>query len=129
MNTFVEQISCACDVSMPSGDLFWAEVEGGLQRFDAATGSPIGDVIPVPSSRGVVLSDAAGGIWFIDPTGSDDQPGFQHIDGEGRLVATGEIGGAKDEASWTGIAYAFDPTTNSIWVAHYKDGISRIQLG
>jgi hypothetical protein len=129
-NRNVDQISCACGLPItPSGEVFWAEVQEGLQRFDAATGSPLGEVISVPSWRGVVVSDGADGIWYVDPTGPIDQRGFQHLDAEGRVVATGEIGGANDASSWTGIAYAFDPATSSIWVAHYNDSVSRIQIG
>jgi hypothetical protein len=35
----------------------------------------------------------------------------------------------RDEEAWGGVADAFEPTTQTIWVVHYRDAVSRIELG
>jgi hypothetical protein len=48
------------------------------------------------------------------------------VSADGHLVAIGPID--REDPAWEGVAYTFDPETLTIWVAHYRDAVSRIEI-
>ena len=120
------------DIGQQSGSGFaadqsgaWAAVPGGVQRFDTTTGSFVGSVIEVNAL--VMTSDGAAGAWIrVGPDGSHTTA-FLHIDASGVIDRRVDVPPGLGQ-SVAGIAYAFDPSTGALWVVHYKDSISRVDL-
>lgn len=109
----------------------WVRVEGGIQRFDPASGGLSGDVAAVSSSAtdccSLLVSDGAGGAWAASADRGAEERGLWHVNRDGVIDAFGEIGREEVDA-WGGVAKAFDPSTQTIWVVHYQDTVSRIDL-
>jgi hypothetical protein len=109
---------------VPSGAIIWESVGQGLRRYDAATGSDLGaTAISAPE----LVPDGEGGVWTFQPDGDEADRMFQHVDADGTVTATGAIG-RQEGAMWGGVATAFDPVTNSLWVIHYEDSASVIRI-
>jgi hypothetical protein len=108
----------------PSGDVIWF-AHDGLRALDAFSGEQIvGPIqLPVPYLAGLV-PDGSGGVWVIgepDVVGT----GIWHLRADGRVDASAEHGPDKQAK---GIAAAFDPSTNSVWIVHSEDTVSRLQI-
>ncbi len=66
-------------------------------------------------------------MWVGSTRDGGGEPAVWHIDASGIVVAEGVIPPADREA-WLGVTYAFDPVTQTIWIAHYRDSVSRVEL-
>jgi hypothetical protein len=107
----------------------WVEVPGGVQRFDPESGEPFGEPVRLSADCcGPILSDGSGGVWTFDLNGRGTGRAAWHIDADGAIVGFVDLSRRADAIDWGGQAYAFDPTTNAIWVVHYRDSVSRIEL-
>jgi hypothetical protein len=73
------------------------------------------------------LGDGVGGVWATDVEGGTSGRSVWHLDAAGAIDAMGPIP-AEGSDRWRGVAYAFDPATNAIWVVHYRNSVSRIEL-
>lgn len=118
-----------------SGDRLWFFKDDGLYALDASTGREVvGPIqlevvgpIQIPGqccSR--LVSDGTGGVWVISATG--DGPGAKgvwHVSADG-IVDQHSNGNPGELAD--GIAAAFDPSTSSIWIVHYEDTVSRLEI-
>jgi dipeptidyl aminopeptidase/acylaminoacyl peptidase len=108
----------------------WFRTNEGTQRFDALSGSLVGEPVrPGPGCcGGPFVSDGSGGVWVISSAGADVDRSIWHIDGSGSIVASGTIPDRADFENMQGQSYAFDPLTQTIWVQHYEDSISRVEI-
>jgi dipeptidyl aminopeptidase/acylaminoacyl peptidase len=110
--------------------VLWLRTLDGAQRFDPVTAQPIGEPIePAPGCcTGAFVADGSGGVWVISSPGVDSQRGVWHIDASGRIVEAGEVADREQFQQMLGQGYAFDPVTRTIWVQHYEDSVSRVEL-
>jgi len=112
-------------------DAIWIRDPAGVLRLDPITGEPVGEAIPPTPGccGGPFVPDGAGGVWvgsrLTDEGG--EAPALWHIDASGVVVAQGSIDPAERDA-WVGVAHAYDQSTNTIWIVHYQDSVSRVQL-
>jgi hypothetical protein len=108
----------------------WFRTNEGTQRFDASSGSLAGEpVSPGPGCCGGPFApDGSGGVWVVSSAGADVDRSIWHIDGSGSIVASGTIPDRADFENMQGQSYAFDPLTQTIWVQHYEDSISRVEI-
>ena len=108
----------------------WFLTNDGIQRFDTASAGLVGDPIePGPGCcGGPFVSDGAGGVWVVSSAGSADDRSIWHIDALGAVVASGTIQSREDFENMQGQSYAFDPASQTIWVQHYEDSVSRVQI-
>ena len=128
-NRYVAEVSCACAPFLaPSGSVFYVSTQRGPQRYDAASGEQIGDPLDTPASDGGFVPDDEGGLWLYQSDGGEEGRVFEHVDSDGRIVASGFIQ-SQERQAWVGIARAFDPATDSLWVVHYEDSVSLIRIG
>jgi len=111
-------------------DVLWLRTTDGAQRFDPVTAQPVGDPIkPAPGCcTGAFVSDGEGGVWVISSPGVDAERGCWHIDVSGQIVEVGEVADREQFQQMLGQGYAFDPVTSTIWVQHYEDSVSRVEL-
>jgi TolB protein len=111
-------------------DTVWLRTEDGARLFDATTGELVGGPVePGPGCcTGSFVSDGAGGVWVVSSPGAVIERSIWHIDPSGVVVASGAI--EDDEAfdRMAGQSYAFDPETRTIWVQHYEDSVTRIEI-
>jgi hypothetical protein len=110
----------------PSGERLWF-FHDGLRALDATAGDEVVGPVDLPSGyfSGGLVADRQGGVWVVSVQGGAENTGVWHVD------VTGQIDGHADENPGdeaSGIASAFDPETGSIWVVHYEDTVSRLQL-
>ena len=112
-------------------DTIWFRTEDGVQRFDPTSASLVGDPIsPGPGCcGGPFVSDGSGGVWVISSAGAQVDRAIWHIDASGAVVAMGTVPDRRDFEDMQGQSYAFDPATQTIWVQHYEDSVSRIEIG
>jgi hypothetical protein len=128
----VETLELKGSVWQPAvgSDVVWVRVRDGVQRVDLVTGTIVGE--PNPPAPGCCtypfVSDAAGGVWVASSRDSGGDPALRHVTTAGVTDAFASID-PRDEEAWGGVAYAFEPTTQTIWVVHYRDAVSRIELG
>jgi hypothetical protein len=118
------------DVALSWPAFPWASLDGGVQRLDPITGRPLGSRVLLSSDccgTGPFLADGRGGAWVTDVEGGTTGRSVWHLDAAGVIDAIGPIP-AEGSDLWQGVAYAFDPATNAIWVVHYRNSVSRIQL-
>jgi TolB protein len=126
----LEQIELAETIWVPStaSEATWIRVEGGVQRFDPIAGALVGD--PIAPDVGCCtlpfVADGSGGVWAASSADSGGPPSLRHVSADGHLVAIGPID--REDPAWEGVAYTFDPETLTIWVAHYRDAVSRIEI-
>jgi len=121
----VERIICHnCEGAFSGAGAPWVRVEGGVQKFDPSTGKLAGDLIEISRNccTRPFVGDGVGGVWV-----ANDRR-LWHVNSDGVIDASGEIPGDEEAEAWTGVAYAFDPETQTIWVVHYRDSVSRIQV-
>jgi hypothetical protein len=100
--------------------------DDGLRALDATTGEQVAGPLDLPDSccAGLV-ADHEGGVWVVSAGGGAKATGAWHVDRDGQIDGFArENPGIEAD----GIASAFDPGTGSIWVVHYEDTVSRIQL-
>jgi hypothetical protein len=64
----------------------------------------------------------------VSSPGSGLERSIWHIDASGAVVARGTIEDQGVFEQMLGQSYAFDPETQTIWVQHYEDSVSRIEL-
>jgi Tol biopolymer transport system component len=107
----------------------WFLANDGIQRFDTASAGLVGD--PIEPGQGCCggpfVSDGAGGVW-VSSAGADADRSIWHIDTSGAVDASGTIPSRKDFENMQGQSYAFDPATQTIWVQHYEDSVSRVEI-
>ena len=108
----------------------WFRTNEGTQRFDALSGNLVGEPVrPGPGCcGGPFVSDGSGGVWVVSSAGADVDRSIWHIDGSGSIVASGTIPDRADFENMQGQSYAFDPLTQTIWVQHYEDSVSRVDI-
>jgi len=63
----------------------------------------------------------------VSSAGADQDRSIWHIDASGAVVASGTIPSRGDFDSMRP-SYAFDPATQTIWVQHHEDSVSRVQI-
>jgi hypothetical protein len=113
-----------------SPETVWLLTKGGIQRFDTASASFLGDpVAPGPGCcGGLFVPDGSGGVWVISSAEAAVDRSIWHIDASGAVVASGSVADRQDYEDMQGQSYAFDPATQTIWVQHYEDSVSRIEI-
>lgn len=127
----VEEVPLSNSMYAPAvaSDVLWLRTTEGAQRFDPVTAQPVGE--PVQPSPGccssAFVADGAGGVWVISSRAETERTVW-HIDVSGQIVAIGEVADPDSFEQMLGQAYAFDPVTNTIWVQHYEDSVSRVEL-
>lgn len=108
----------------------WFLTNDGIQRFDTASAGLVGD--PIEPGQGCCggpfVSDGAGGVWVVSSAGADTDRSIWHIDASGAVDASGTIPSREDFENMQGQSYAFDPATQTIWVQHYEDSVSRVEI-
>jgi hypothetical protein len=111
-------------------DILWLRTVEGAQRFDPLTAQPVGDPVqPAPGCcTGAFVADGEGGVWVISSPGVDTERGIWHIDASGRIVEVGAVADRDLFQQMLGQGYAFDPVTKTIWVQHYEDSVTRVEL-
>jgi hypothetical protein len=110
-----------------SGDRLWFFNSDGLHALDGSNGTEIAGPLPLPEQccSGLV-ADGSGGVWVISGTGSETtRKGVWHVSSDG-VVDQHSAETPGDLAD--GIAVTFDPTTMSVWIVHYQDTVSRLQV-
>jgi WD40 repeat protein len=110
-----------------SRDRLWFFTSEGLHALDASTGSEVVEPLQLPAQccSGLV-ADGSGGVWVISGTGSEtERKGVWHVSSDG--IIDQHSAENPDELA-DGIAVAFDPTTMSVWIVHYQDTVSRLQI-
>lgn len=112
-------------------DAIWIRDVTGVLRLDPITGQPLGQAIPPTPGccTGAFVPDGAGGVWIgsrLTDAGGE-APALWHIDASGAVIAEGAIDPVERDA-WFGVAYAYDPFTNTIWMVHLQNSVSRIEL-
>lgn len=112
-------------------DAIWIRDVTGVLRLDPITGQPLGQAIPPTPGccTGAFVPDGTGGVWIgsrLTDAGGE-APALWHIDASGAVIAEGAIDAVERDA-WFGVAYAYDPFTNTIWMAHLQNSVSRIEL-
>jgi TolB protein len=111
-----------------AGDTVWLEAgDDHVVELDATSGT-LGHPIQVRlvCCSGPFVGDGAGGIWVASVYDGHDAT-FSHVS----AVGTGDAEGAipPDQVQdWSGVDSAFDPVTGSLWVVHYRDSMSRIEI-
>jgi hypothetical protein len=111
-----------------AGDTVWLEAgDDHVVELDATSGT-LGQPIQVRlvCCSGPFVGDGAGGIWVASVYDGHDAT-FSHVS----AVGTGDAEGAipPDQLQdWSGVDSAFDPVTGSLWVVHYRDSMSRIEI-
>jgi hypothetical protein len=109
-----------------SRDRIWF-LDRGLRALDASTGEEVAGTVDPPGDYccNKLVADGEGGVWVLNVRGGAENTGAFHVDASGWIDALS----AEDPGDGAdGIATAFDPMTASIWVVHYEDTVSRIQL-
>lgn len=111
-----------------ASDGIWVRTDEGVQKIDPSNRETLGPIPPPPGCcTNPFVDDGVGGVWVAAFIGSVESEGFWHITAEGQIDARGAIEPGSEEA-WQGIAYAFDPATQAIWVVHARDSVSRIEI-
>jgi TolB protein len=110
-----------------SGDRLWFFKSDGLYALDGNSGTVLAGPLQLPERccSGLV-ADASGGVWVISGSGSEtERKGVWHVSSDGMIDQhSSENPGQLAD----GIAVAFDPTTMSVWIVHYQDTVSRLQI-
>ena len=74
------------------------------------------------------MPDGEGGVWIASLQRQQGESELIHVDGQGEISAASVIA-AQDQEAWQGVALDFDPGTQTIWVVHYRNSVSRIEIG
>jgi hypothetical protein len=67
-------------------------------------------------------------VWVSSSAKAAVDRSIWHIDASGAVVAFGSVVDRQDYEDMQGQSYAFDPATQTIWVQHYEDSVSRIAI-
>ena len=107
-----------------SADRLWY-LSDGLRALDGATGQQIAGPIDLPEGGCCELTpDGSGGVWLLS-AGKDMKPGLWHADQAGVVdMHTDEDLGPEA----FGLSSAWDPSTNSIWITHHEQTVSRVEV-
>ncbi len=110
-----------------AGDTVWLEAgDDHVVELDATSGT-LGQPIQVPlvCCSSPFVGDGAGGIWVASVYDGHDAT-FSHVS----AIGTGDAGAIPPDQvqDWSGVDFAFDPVTGSLWVVHYRDSMSRIEI-
>jgi TolB protein len=111
-------------------DTVWYRTEDGPQLFDTTSGELVGGPVqPGPGCcTGPFVSDGAGGVWVVSSPGAGIERSIWHIDPSGTVVASGTIEDKDTFDQMAGQSYGFDPETQTLWVQHYGDSVTRIEI-
>jgi dipeptidyl aminopeptidase/acylaminoacyl peptidase len=111
-------------------DTVWYRTEDGAQLFDTTSGELVGGPVqPGPGCCiGPFVSDGAGGVWVVSSPGAGIERSIWHIDPSGSVVASGTIEDKDTFDQMAGQSYGFDLDTQTIWVQHYGDSVTRIEI-
>jgi len=74
-----------------------------------------------------IAVDREGGIWFSGWTEGEGRTLQRSDPAEGDVVASVGVGGGDDR--WYLVAATYDPARDSIWVAHYQDVVTWVDVG
>jgi Tol biopolymer transport system component len=110
-----------------SADRLWFFKSDGLYALDGSNGSEIAGPLQLPAQccSGLV-EDGSGGVWVISGTGSETTwKGVWHVSSDGVVDQRSMV---DPGALADGIAVAFDSTTMSVWIVHYQDTVSRLEI-
>jgi Tol biopolymer transport system component len=110
-----------------SGNRLWFFKSDGLYALDGGTGSEIAGPLQLPAQccSGLV-ADGSGGVWVISGTGSEtERKGVWHVSSDG-IIDQHSAENPGELAD--GISVAYDPTTTSVWIVHYQDTVSRLEI-
>jgi hypothetical protein len=130
----IDQVSLpfASSAYIPSvaPETVWFRTNDGTQRFDALSARLVGDPVrPGPGCcGGPFVSDGSGGVWVVSSADADVDRSIWHIDASGSIVASGTIPDRADFENMQGQSYTFEPLTQTIWVQHYEDSVSRVEI-
>lgn len=128
----VDQIPFRTAIYIPvlQADTIWFRTEDGAQRLDATSAEFIGEPVqPAPGCcTGAFVSDGADGVWVMSSPGAGVERSIWHIDSSGNVVVSGTIDDRQAFQDMEGQSYAFDPVTQTIWVQHYGDSVSRVEI-
>jgi dipeptidyl aminopeptidase/acylaminoacyl peptidase len=109
-----------------SANRLWFIQDGLLHALDASSGSEAIVPLRLPGTPyAYVVSDGSGGVWVISARGAAGPKGVWHVSADGTIdqASKEDLGDLAD-----GIASAFDPSTTSIWIVHYEDTVSRLEI-
>jgi DNA-binding beta-propeller fold protein YncE len=111
-----------------TGDTKYAN-EGGesLVHIEPHAGGLIGDPIPVDRNGGAFAIAPDGGVWLS----GGDRSGWtiERFDPTNQIIdASVGIGEYTKDNQWWPVAVALDPVTSVVWVVHYRDNVTRIDL-
>jgi Tol biopolymer transport system component len=111
-------------------DTVWYRTADGAQLFETTSGELVGGPVqPGPGCCiGPFVADGAGGVWVVSSPGAGIEGSIWHIDESGTVVASGTIEDKDTFDRMAGQSYAFDPQTQTIWVQHYEDSVTRIEI-
>jgi WD40 repeat protein len=114
----------------PEAIWFQKEGDGGLRRIDAVAGELVEEpnLLSVGCCTAPFVPDGEGGVWIASLRRQQGESELVHVDGQGEISAASVIA-ARDQEAWRGVAFAFDPGTQTIWVVHYRNSVSRIEIG
>jgi hypothetical protein len=125
------------DSSQPAdGDAFFATASAdriwfwhqGLRALNATTGREVAGPVDLPDDCcASQLADGAGGVWIVTVgnNGGSAMGGVWHVNRDGEIDRSSD---ASLGAQADGIAGAFDPTTNTVWVVHYERTVSQLKI-
>jgi Tol biopolymer transport system component len=109
-----------------SGDRLWFVQDGELHALDANAGTEAIAPLGLPeTSYSTIVSDDTGGVWVISGRRGASSNGVWHVSMDGIIDRRSdeEPGELAD-----GIAAAFDPSTASVWIVHYENTVSRLEI-
>jgi dipeptidyl aminopeptidase/acylaminoacyl peptidase len=127
----VERTACSdCNWLFPQPAGSWLKVEGGVQRFDPLTGQLAGEPVKLSEDccGGPFVSDGEGGVWVSDLRVDSEGRTLWHVNSVGLVDAGIDIESGAEAESMGGVAYGFDPVTQTIWIVHYRDSVARIEI-
>jgi WD40 repeat protein len=96
-----------------------------IQRIDPRTNEVLSDVDIGQAYARTIAVDHEGGLWVHGH--KEGGSALQRLDpSSGGVVASVTID--KDEDRWSPVAYAYDPRSESLWIANYEDVVSWVDL-
>jgi dipeptidyl aminopeptidase/acylaminoacyl peptidase len=141
-----------------AGDIAWQPIQVPAETVEPSptplVSEPMAVQVRVTTTQGVAefpTAVAAGdGVWVTAPrqdgSGTGDvirlspdtgeviamvevraAPGWE-FGGGGITAANGSVPSREDFENMQGQSYAFDPATQTIWVQHYEDSVSRVEI-
>ena len=106
-----------------SSDRLWF-FHGGLRALDATTGAELIGPLDAPERCcSGLIADGDGGVWVVSASGRADETGVWHVDRDGHIDASTSSDPGEDAE---GVAGAYDPATQSLWIADSEDTVLRL---